>query len=869
MSFVKKTIASAAAIAALVAVPTATAVADDAPAQDTAAVQSVAGQPLLSSLQIMIGTGFQEIDLGQALNGGYDMWVNDLKSVNLEAMTYSGHATSIAPAYVTSVDGMTMTVDIWAYGADGQSANYVVRFHKVPSQDTTLTYLNVDNYEIDLAQAQTANGYVINVDDLSAISGTVLASSTADGATLLSAGSAGDGVNSKAYMFYVVAEDGETISPTYTVRFVRNLSSDTSLSSLTVDGHVIDLAQAGTTYGYTITVKDPSAVNTSLIGGAWASGAKVVLNGTSTSTDGSVLRCVYTVVAEDGTQGASYQVNFAKAASSSTTLTSLTVDGYVVYDLAQGLTDATTTKGYTIKVKNPQAIDPSVIGGSWAAGADVKLGATVEGKNKVSYTYYVVAEDGTQGTASYKVTFKKAKKSSATGLTTLTVDGYVVYDAAKGLTDATTTEGYTVKVEDLSAIDPSVIGGSWAAGADVLLGGSSEAADGSSVSYTYYVVAEDGTQGTASYKVTFKKAKKSSATGLTSLTVDGYVVYDSAQGLTDATTTEGYTVKVEDPSAIDPSVIGGSWAAGADVLLGGSSEAADGSSVSYTYYVVAEDGTQGTASYKVTFKKAKKSSATGLTSLTVDGYVVYDPAQGLTDATTTDGHVITVDDPSAIDPNVIGGAWAAGADVKLGATVEGKNKVSYTYYVVAEDGTQGTASYKVTFKKAKKSSDATLTTLTVDGYVAYDAVKGPFDATTTDGHTFVVDDPSAIDPSVIGGAWAAGADVLLGGSSEAADGSSVSYFYYVVAEDGTRSEVTYKVNFVKAQDGETPTEPEEPGKDDETTTPAEDEQKADENKPDEKKSALGETGSAVLGVSVFALLLAAGSAVIFVMRKRA
>ena len=105
----------------------------------------------------------------------------------------------------------------------------------------------------------------------------------------------------------------------------------------------------------------------------------------------------------------------------------------------------------------------------------------------------------------------------------------------------------------------------------------------------------------------------------------------------------------------------------------------------------------------------------------------------------------------------------------------------------------------------------------------------------------------------------------------------MSYFYYVVAEDGTRSEVTYKVNFVKAQDGETPTEPEEPGTDDETptepeepgtddetTTPAEDEQKADENKP-----ALGETGSAVLGVSVFALLLAAGSAVIFVMRKRA
>lgn len=578
MSFVKKTIASAAAIAALVAVPTATAVADDAPAQDTVAVQSVADQPLLSSLQIMIGTGFQEIDLGQALNGGYDMWVNDLKSVNLEAMTYSGHATSIAPAYVTSVDGMTMTVDIWAYGADGQSANYVVRFHKVPSQDTTLTYLNVDNHEIDLAQAQTVNGYVINVDDLSAISGTVLASSTADGATLMSAGSAGDGVNSKAYMFYVVAEDGKTISPTYTVRFVRNLSSDASLSSLTVDGHVIDLAQAGTTYGYTITVKDPSAVNTSLIGGAWASGAKVVLNGTSTSTDGSVLRCVYTVVAEDGTQGASYQVNFAKAASSSTTLTSLTVDGYVVYDPAQGLTDATTTKGYTIKVKNPQAIDPSVIGGSWAAGADVLLGASSEAPNgSVSYTYYVVAEDGTQGTASYKVTFKKAKKSSATGLTTLTVDGYVVYDAAKDLTDATTTEGYTVKVED----------------------------------------------------------------------------------------------------------------------------------------------------------------------------------------------------------------------------------------------------------------------------------------------------PSAIDPSVIGGAWAAGADVLLGGSSEAPDGSSMSYFYYVVAEDGTRGEATYKVNFVKAQDGETPTEPEEPGKDDETTTPAEDEQKADENKPDENKSALGETGSAVLGVSVFALLLAAGSAVIFVMRKRA
>ena len=591
MSFVKKTIASAAAIAALVAVPTATAVADDAAAQSVA-VQAEAG-PLVTSLTI---SGYT-VDTNKAMHGGADIWVDDLSAVYPAAIGGSTPANVSITLGQYQTENNVLTAEYMVWQGNTVAQRYVVRFHKVPSHDATLSYLNVDNYEIDLTQAQTANGYVINVDDLSSISGTVLASSTAAGATLLSAGSAGDGVNSKAYMFYVVAEDGETISPTYTVRFVRNLSSDTSLSSLTVDGHVIDLAQAGTTYGYTITVKDPSAVNTSLIGGAWASGAKVVLNGTSTSTDGSVLRCVYTVVAEDGTQGASYQVNFAKAASSSTTLTSLTVDGYVVYDPAQGLTDATTNKGYTIKVKNPQAIDPSVIGGSWAAGADVLLGA------------------------------------------------------------------------------------------------SSEAPNGSSVSYTYYVVAEDGTQGTASYKVTFKKAKKSSATGLTTLTVDGYVVYDAAKDLTDATTTEGYTVKVEDPSAIDP--------------------------------------------------------------------------------------------------------------------------------------------------------------------------------------------------SVIGGAWAAGADVLLGGSSEAPDGSSMSYFYYVVAEDGTRGEATYKVNFVKVQDGETPTEPEEPGKDDETTTPAEptepeepgkddetttpaeDEQKTDENKPDENKSALGETGSAVLGVSVFALLLAAGSAVIFVMRKRA
>ena len=611
-----------------------------------------------------------------------------------------------------------------------------------------------------------------------------------------------------------------------------------SVNSITVGAWTVYDSTMGIS-NPTYVVDDLNAVNPHDI---WASGGNVYLG--TQRTDGKT----FLIVQYYDDAGNTYDVTFTRTPSSDTTVTSLTAGGYNV-DLAK----AATVEGDFIEVADLSAVDFAAVGGSWAYGVTVTKAAETDGDGYARILYMVAAEDGTQG-PTYTVTFQQTKKSSDTTLTDLSVDGYHI-----DLDAAATVEGYTIEVDDPSAVNPEAISGSWAKGSDVKLGATAEGKN--KVSYTYYVVAEDGTTGKVAYQVNFVKSP-STDTHITNLIVDG----DYAIDLTQAATSEGYTIAVADPFAVDPTVIAGSWAAGADVKLGATVEGKN--KVSYTYYVVAEDGKTQGPDYKVTFVKAK-NSATTLSTLTVDGYVVYEPAQGLTDATTTDGHVITVDDPSAIDPNVIGGAWAAGADVKLGATVEGKNKVSYTYYVVAEDGTQGTASYKVTFKKAKKSSDATLTTLTVDGYVAYDAVKGPFDATTTDGHTFVVDDPSAIDPSVIGGAWAAGADVLLGGSSEAADGSSVSYFYYVVAEDGTRSEVTYKVNFVKAQDGETPTEPEEPGKDDETTTPAEDEQKADENKPDEKKSALGETGSAVLGVSVFALLLAAGSAVIFVMRKRA
>ena len=524
----------------------------------------------------------------------------------------------------------------------------------------------------------------------------------------------------------------------------------------------------------------------------------------------------------------------ATVQAQASSVNSITVGAWTVYDSTMGISNPT----YVVDDLN--AVNPHDI---WASGGNVYLGVQwTDGKTYLIVQYYDDAGN------TYDVTFTRTPSSDTT-VTSLTAGGYNV-DLAK----AATVEGDFIEVADLSAVDFAAVGGSWAYGVTV-----TKAAETDGDGYArilYMVAAEDGTQG-PTYTVTFQQTKKSSDTTLTDLSVDGYHI-----DLDAAATVEGYTIEVDDPSAVNPEAISGSWAKGSDVKIGATAEGKN--KVSYTYYVVAEDGTTGKVAYQVNFVKSP-SMDTHITNLIVDG----DYAIDLTQAATSEGYTIAVADPFAVDPTVIAGSWAAGADVKLGATVEGKNKVSYTYYVVAEDGTQGTASYKVTFKKAKKSSDATLTTLTVDGYVAYDAVKGPFDATTTDGHTFVVDDPSAIDPSVIGGAWAAGADVLLGGSSEAADGSSVSYFYYVVAEDGTRSEVTYKVNFVKAQDGETPTEPEEPGKDDETTTPAEDEQKADENKPDENKSALGDTGSAVLGVSVFALLLAAGSAVIFVMRKRA
>lgn len=960
----KKAIASVAAVAALAAMPTATAFAAGDATQPETATSSTTAQSnveLLTNLKI----GDYTIDTNQAKHGGVTITVDDLDAAYnaASAITYGTRSkyTEVKPADITR-DADSVHVHIFAKEG-GITANYNVTFKLAKkSSSTEVTSLTIDSkYVVDLAKAKTVEGQTFEVADPFAVFGGTFAGKWDGKMNYAQTASDADSVS---YTYWVTAEDGVTQGPSYKVTFIRkapipgytsltlggytvdmtqaasaagvtvsvpfdqwdNLNpldiggghdanvqvmhgsniglvsdkvtgkvissyylvkdgepvpgvnikatfvreknSDTTLSQLIIDGkYYVDLNKAKTVEGQTFEVADPAAVKGKDVAGASAFGSTVVAD--KTAWDDNSVSWTYYVVAEDGTRGTdSYKVTFKKESkplSNKTDVAKFSVDGKVVYDRTTGKTAAATKKGVTIEVADPAAINPDnvkVIEGD--KGVQVIKGSAVwtDKNDAVTYTYYVVAEDGTMGKTQYKVTFKHIK-SSETGLTFLSVGGYEV-----NVKDAATQDGYTVLVKDPSKVDPKVIGAAMAKGAKLEYGGMTTLEDG--VSYFYYVVAEDGTR-SVTYRVNFREAPKSDATGLSKLVIDNHVVYDAKKGITDATSPEGHTVKVKDPSKVNASAIDGKWDEGATPKLGATATDPSGDVVSYTYYVVAEDGvTVSPTTYKVNFER-EKCSGTDLYKLTVNDYDI-----DLAKAQTTDGDVIEVpaDKFHSIDPKDYTYQASTNAKVLLGGTETAKDDsyVAYTYYVVAEDGTRGN-SYKVTFKKTADalSHKTDVAKITVDGYVIYDRQVGNTAAATADGVTIKVADPTAIDPSKVEALGDPGIRVIMGSKVWDNDSSAVTYSYYVVAEDGTTiSPTQYTVTFAKAESGETPVKPEQKP---DQTKPADD-QKTDTKKPaaekkTTKKAVLSKTGAAVAGVGVFALIAAAGAAVLFTIRKRA
>lgn len=501
--------------------------------------------------------------------------------------------------------------------------------------------------------------------------------------------------------------DGDT--PVATITFVTKGSPDDvteavtpAVKSVTVDGTAISFDKRADGYYSTTTtpVVDPAnaVIKADVVGGAW------------TDFGGSDSDRLFAFTPEGG-EAQWYHI----ALSQKPVVASVTVDGEAVT-----FADVNGEPTATVEVVDPANIDVEAVvkGGTW----------TESGGGDADHVYLFTPADGSAPVHYHIRTIKKAALSSDKSWFSVVIPGVDKQFTPADFTETTDVAGFTkhvaepIVVDDLSVIPDEIESFSGATGSAtttfVPLGSTS---DQDSKTVYFGVKAEDGS--VDEYVVTFKLAEQapSSVKSFTSLTIGGSPKTFTPEDFTKATDPAGFpvytakeSVEVEDLAAVDATVLGGSTPAGVQILPGGESVAADGSSKTVRVLLVAEDGSQD--QYEVTFtQKAKDEPATPssqawITNIVVDGYSVMreDFKPSTEDSNVHNLVTIEVEDLDAITGAVesISGMGtlpeASSASVE-GVNTAGKQHKAYTYTVTAEDGSQ--ADYVIDFVQKDKKVD--------------------------------------------------------------------------------------------------------------------------------------------------------------------
>ncbi|SDF01436.1 beta strand repeat-containing protein, partial [Cellulophaga baltica] len=442
---------------------------------------------------------------------------------------------------------------------------------------------------------------------------------------------------------------------TVTFEVVDELSSEKEITSFIVNG------VAGTITGTTIDVVLPEGTDLTAL-------APVIIHtGESISPESEINQdfsnsVIYTVTAQDETIQA-YTVTSTIEGDDSKDITTFTIDG--VNGTITG-TDITITLPSTTNVT---ALEPTVT--HTGASVNPASGVAQDFTNPLAYT--VTAEDAS--TQDYTVTVTVAQSESK-DITSLTIDGI------NGTITGTDITVILPSTTDVTALEPTI----------THTGASINPASGVVQDFTspveYTVTAADGN--TKVYTVTVSLAPAlSSDKDITSFTIDGETVNDPATAFT-ITLPAG-----TDVTALSPTI----------THTGATINPASGVVQDFTspveYTVTAADGT--TKVYTVTVSLAPAlSSDKDITSLTIDGETVNDPATAFT-ITLPAGTDVT-----ALSPTIT--HTGASINPASGVVQDFTNPVEYT--VTAADGT--TQVYTVTVSLAPAlSSDKDITSFTI------------------------------------------------------------------------------------------------------------------------------------------------------------
>ncbi|MGC5326895.1 cadherin-like beta sandwich domain-containing protein [Brevibacillus sp. SYSU BS000544] len=647
----------------------------------------------------------------------------------------SGQASTPINLYVGN---NTITVRVMAQ--DGTPKDYTLTVRRVPSSNNNLSALSLSSGSLSPAFDPGVISYSTSVaNNVTSIALTpTVADKTAmvevNGESAISGQAStpiGLNVGENTITVRVRAQDGS--QKNYTITVTRISSSNNNLSGLSllsgtlnpgfdsaVTSYTASVANNVTTVTVTPTVADGAA--TLEINGASATNgqasAPISLNvGSNTIT--------VRVTAQDGTQK-NYTITVTRAVSSINNLSALSLSNGTInpgFDPAVTSYSATVANNVTSFTVTPTVADGAstvqVNGADTTSGQASTPISLNTGSNTI--TVRVTAQDGTP--KDYTISVKR--QSGNADLSDLTVDGTSV----AGFDPGTLT--YTINVPNATT-SVTVAGTAADANANVSVTGGGALNVGDNT-VTLKVTAEDTTI-TMDYTITVRR--QSSNADLSTLTVDG----TSVAGFDPGTLTYAVTV----PNATTLVTVAGTAAdanANVSVTGGGALNVGDNT---VTVRVTAED-TSVTNEYTISIHR--QSGNTDLSDLTVDGTSV----AGFDPGTLT----YTINVPNATTSVTVAGTAAdANANVSVtggGALNVGDNTV--TLKVTAEDTTI-TMDYTITVRR--QSSNADLSTLTVDGT----SVEG-FDPVTL---TYAVTVPNATTLVTVAGTAAdANANVSVTG----------------------------------------------------------------------------------------------------------
>ncbi|MCY4572352.1 MAG: cadherin-like beta sandwich domain-containing protein [Gemmatimonadetes bacterium] len=664
---------------------------------------------------------------------------NDVESTTVTATANdAGAGVAISPDDADdATDGHQIDLDVGdneitvtVTAANGGTADYTVTVTRAASSDNSLSALSLSDVTLTPAFASDVFAYTADVANEIASTTVEATANDADNASVSIAPAdasmleMGHQVNldvgDNVITVTVTAADGTTQD--YTVTVTRPISTDATLSALSLDGITFSPMFASGTTAYTATAGYDDAETTVDATASHSAATMAIVPADADATaDGhqvalSVGSNVITVrvTAEDGTTQQDYTVSVTRdgAPSSDATLSALTLSGVdLTFDPATtdytasvgNDVDETTVTALQTHSSASVAISPADADADAANGHQVALGV---GDTEITVT--VRAENGAE--EEYTVTVTRAMSSDAT-LGEVTVNGGMPLEP-----DA--SGNYAAEVEYEIAVATIVTNANSSAASVVIVpDDADDAADGHQVALnvgdnaiSVVVYAQDGTR--ADYTVTVTRA--AADVSLSELTVDETPLTPDGDG--NYATEVAYNVN-NNSAVVTIAATATDEAGGATVAYSGTDadDMTDGHQVALavgpnvtTVTVTAADGST-TADYDVTITRAADAS---LRSLTVndepvdpDGNGDYVHSVAFSDVDVT--VVAMASDPAATvsysfdnDENTPGMQWL---DLDVGPM----NFATVT--VTAADGS--TADYDVTITRA---ADASLSELTVN-----------------------------------------------------------------------------------------------------------------------------------------------------------